>query len=242
MGFASLPNWLLQKLIIYARSHFSTILVENLFNHVRTVASCNRKKACSPAAAWHACAIGGSLLDDFDRKSIEVTATARATAAPKLRHGVFSGDAHETTLDAASLGDLTLEAPKIAWPSLQPAALSLHGLQWACAVACDGDWARMSRAWLSLMVSPGTVVLKRDSNRCRLVLRSSHHGVVLWRTPLIGKKLGVAPSARESVCFDVIDKPADWRIADVRFVAPGQDATLEYSKSITTLLDGPPPC
>lgn len=102
-----LTKHLHHSLLAYSRSHVSSLIVENFFKCARAASHCNRKGACEPLSAWHACAVGGVVAKEFHRQSVPVTQAARSAAPARVSPAIFTGHGHKQTLDEALLEDLT---------------------------------------------------------------------------------------------------------------------------------------
>ena len=87
----------------------------------------------------------------------------------------------------------------------------------------------MQHAYLSLLLTPGTLVLQKGA-RAKLVFHTSQYGALLWRAPPSTSKSGadivLAPDALESVSFAVVERLEDWRVLGVEPVCPGPSRKL----------------
>lgn len=235
-GFQQLPKDLAEDLTAYGMSHGSTLIIEELFNRSRLVASCNRRGQLDVQGVWHTSVYGSLVLKDFGRPPAPVTSSARSAAPQRLPASLFTGDASRRTLTEEQMSDLTKARPEEPWPSLSAAILRSTALQWALAKRADGDWDRMEGAWLSLLAIPGTLILEQSEGRSI----SSAFGFVGLRTPVgVGGVLGFAPIAKKSVKFVVIGGYQQFRVAEVQLAPPGRNTgSAAVVKCMSLVLGG----
>eukprot|EP00971_Amphidinium_carterae_P349733 6491189-Amphidinium_carterae.1 len=87
-NWTTVPSEVLESLEMYAGSHHSTLLVENVFNDTRRISGkCASGQVC-PAAMWHISSKGKTPAQ-FERPSVAVDARQKAVGVSKLPQGVF---------------------------------------------------------------------------------------------------------------------------------------------------------
>ena len=74
----------------YARSHHSTLLIENLGNACRKASSAAASRHIGNAHIWHTCVLGSQTCAEFDRAPTEPTqggrlAVSKADLKPEMR-------------------------------------------------------------------------------------------------------------------------------------------------------------
>lgn len=200
----------------FSRSWFSSLICAEGFNECRRIAGKSRTGRMEPASAYHAVAIGSTLLDSFDRKAVPITEAARAAAScGKLPTSVFGMGKLESTLGSGALDRLQSSAPD--WPNLSPGSLRLAGAAWRCIVQSAGCVDTIARSFLSLLPTPGTLVAHNAHKRALLVLRSTPFGFLTWRAPAMRDRCVEFAPTSQSFQFHVVERPGDWRVLESCF-------------------------
>lgn len=119
---------------------------------------------------------------------------------------------------------MTREQPKEQWASLSAQSLMGVGMQWQLALHSDGQWGKMENSFLSLLAHQGTFLQRRGDKRCMLVLKVSQFGLMLIRVPVRAsdRTMKVLSDPKEVVCFEVILRPSEFRVAEPVLYSPGQ--------------------
>ena len=180
VDFKEVPPFLEADLEEYATAMKSTLLIENMFNHLRKVERKSMTGKCMPKTAWHHFC-HSSLLTDFDREAIAVTEPARQAAPSQIPNSTFSAVDEECSLTDEQLD--TIHATQPSWPTLSPENGKMASLHWAIAMHLQGDWGSLEKAWQSLLLSPGTLVMQTGHSGS-MVLRSCPYGFVAWKVGL----------------------------------------------------------
>ncbi|CAK0866286.1 unnamed protein product [Prorocentrum cordatum] len=119
-----------------------------------------------------------TLVEDFGRPSVQVTATARAQAkqgAAVTKDFFVEKDAANFDLGPDTLRTMTDSG----WAHPSPSANKMVGACWAAWSATNGDIAKASKTWLSLLASPGTL-LRHDESKVRgIVIGTTQWGIFL---------------------------------------------------------------
>lgn len=200
----------------FSRSWFSSLICEEGFNECRRIAGKSRTGRMEPASAYHAVAIGSTLLDSFDRKAVPITEAARAAAScGKVPTSVFGMGKLESTLGSGALDRLQSSAPD--WPNLSPGSLRLAGAAWRCIVQSAGCVDTIARSFLSLLPTPGTLVAHNAHKRALLVLQSTPFGFLTWRAPAMRDRCVEFAPTSQSFQFHVVERPGDWRVLESCF-------------------------
>lgn len=138
----------------FGLSWFGTNLNEDLFNKWRQRESSHSAGRFSRMSRWH-CATTTTLLSDYDSQPVSVSPQAHQQGLANADKSLFEGSTKKFTLGAESFESLTSAGD---WPHLTGQGMKLRGFVWECVKRLDGDGAKIRRAWLSLLVSPGHFV------------------------------------------------------------------------------------
>eukprot|EP00972_Heterocapsa_arctica_P057888 8541478-Heterocapsa_arctica.AAC.1 len=77
--------------------------------------------------------------------------------------------------------------------------------------ACQGAWERIGTAYRSLLLTPGTLAIKKGVHKAMLVVQSTRFGFLGWRVKLSTmpdghKVLDFGSQASQSVVFDFVER------------------------------------
>lgn len=168
VDFQSVPPDLKADLTDFARSHLSTLMVEQAFNESRRVAAHNRAGRQEGTQLWHLTTMGGQLGENFGRPTIKPSPAAKAASSGKLPKCLFTGGAVDGSISNDKFEELV--SPRPTWPTPSPASFKAAALAWQVVRATEGEWARNKNSWLSLLMTPGTIVLHNMSQHAKMVL------------------------------------------------------------------------
>lgn len=206
----------LDEVTMYSDSFWTTLSVENVFNAGRDLSSKARKGSLSLCSLWHHTTFGCSVLPDFDLAPVRISEAGRAASAGSVPASTFKCQAGEGSLPDEALNHLCAEHPD--WPNVTPSGMSENGLKWQLALAAEGEFHRMQKAWHSCLAQPGWAVIRDDRRESHIVLRSGRHGMLLARAPMV-KEAGAAfviitdDTFKKGVVFDFVEDPARWKVA-----------------------------
>lgn len=210
----------------FARSFQSSLICEEMFNIARRVSGCSRTNKMEFESIYHCASVGKDLLSDFGRQQVVVDQSARAASIDKVPRSVFGFEGIEPTLEPGDLDHLGSSRPD--WPAVGPQSLKHQGLAWALISESGGKWARISSAWLSLLMTPGTAVMHKDHKVTLLVLGVSQYGFRAWRSHVQqqGRCMTFAPDPGAASRFHWVSDPSDWRVVqcDLDVVEDGMSA------------------
>ncbi|CAE7032373.1 dpf-6 [Symbiodinium sp. CCMP2592] len=166
IGFSELTDELRQLLVGFSRSWLASIIDEEAFNCLRNNSSNQAAGFMSRPARWgNLCR--SPLLSQHGRRTVEVTATARAQGKGTIPKTAFvATNAGEFDLGSDALE--TMSSPN--WPHPSPAGHKLVGAAWAAWQAAKGDLQVLSRSWQSLLATPGCMLADRGGQLLGVVL------------------------------------------------------------------------
>lgn len=193
-----IPSDVLEHLGGFTRSWGSSLVVEDMFNRARTVATQNRKHSIDGTSFYHGVSIGSRLMEEYGRAQVPITQAARVAAPPRLPTTTFVGTGHKF-----SMGDEVLDklcASKAPWPTLSPQSLKLCPLAWRLLVGVIGCWEKTSKAYMSALMLPGKHAIHKSERKAKMVLMSSKFGFITYRAPVdpTSREVTRAPLASES--------------------------------------------
>ena len=138
----------------FAFSWLQSNINEDCMNRYRARSSAQSAGEFNRVSRWHV-AQSSRLLEDYDRRAVKVTTAARSAVK-----GSPPADLFEPSKEHFSLGhdSLTSMSDKSDYPHQSPQALKQRGLIWHALRSLRGDFEKLGRAWLSLLVSPGFIV------------------------------------------------------------------------------------
>lgn len=217
--FKTIPEFVRQALDEFSATWFSSLIAECGFNEARRVCARSRNQRMELQRIYHTLSVGTSLMEDFGRKVMPITQAARCAASSgKLSSTTFGVQHSECSLSMEILDKLQSKTPT--WPTLSAHSLQLAPASWKMLVDCDGDASKMKMAWLSLLVTPGTIVLHTDRRHSLLVMSTTPYGFTGWRTPVAADlSMQIGPIAKQSCRFHVVEDHKKWRVTECSFAA-----------------------
>lgn len=166
-----------------------------------------------------------SLLEGFGRPPAVITAAAKQAAPREVPRSTFA-DKGEAACSIDDKDFSSIHASRPTWPAMSPHEVRLSSMRWACAVSHGGDFSLVSSSWLSLLLEPGCITLKANSDQGYLVLYVSPHGFLGLKT-LVARHEGKFylrwASRCESLQFDSIQDWVEWRRMVVQVEPPNRD-------------------
>lgn len=121
-------------------------------------------------------------MDDFGRRQVEITLSARVAGVSKVPQSIYGSGSPEPTVSKEDLYHFGSTKPD--WPAIGHSTLNDKGMSWLCLTPCGGRWSKMRSSWLRLLAIPNTIMVHKDRPQCLLVLETSAFGFVSWRTPV----------------------------------------------------------
>ena len=227
--FETVPKFLEKHILYYALSHGTTLAVENMGNATQRVMKKNDRHRMEPKYIWQTCAMGSTVMQDFEIPTLPTTAAAEQTSAKKLPRDMFDGRNKQGSLTATELEGITMKKPD--WPSHNAATHKETGILTMAMLDCGGDWDRLATAWFSLLLVPGSIVRHDVSAEVLLVLHTTPYGFIGLRvTPLrrgTSPKVAFTVPADRLVAFRIVHDPAEWQAMDVRVTIPHDPARAQ---------------
>ena len=164
--FSRIPADSLADLKSYSRGPFTTLVIEELFTQNRQAFGCNKKGSHELVGVWHHSAMGARVLEQFDFANVHVGAGARSCGQSKLPSAYFHADQ-----DTCILGeDRPKDTPADPWPNVTPANLRMSALAWQLALCACGDFSRVQKASLALLLIPCTLAFNLDTQDAKLAV------------------------------------------------------------------------
>ena len=114
------------------------------------------------------------------------------------------------------------------------------GLRMAVAVKLEGDYSRIRRTWLSVLLPCGHICRHREDEQASLlVLSTTLHGYVAWEVRMkkdddIGR-LDFGIEGERSLRIGAVEDPAEWDVTKLRVACPS-DAAVKGSADIMRLV------
>ena len=231
VSFKHVPSSLQEDLQQFSQAHLSSLAVECLWNDARKKASLNRAGQLNPVSLWHAAVRETRTMEEFDRPNIPITSSGRAAAPPKLPRSVCEGDREGCTLSQDQLDWLCSE--KADWANVNGDGVKKSAAAWRLLLHSKGEWEAMANSWLSLLATPGTVILQRDVPGACLVLKVVEHSMLLWRCSVAiaeRRQVKFGPLSENSFEFRPVLKLGGWRVAEAELAlhagSPGVASTM----------------
>lgn len=207
------PADIIADLTAFSKSHLSSLICEQFFNELRDSANDNRAKRMEASNMYHIMARASKTLQNFERPSIATTAAARSAATPKLPQDFYMAQPDKYSLGSGRLDELLTPTPS--WTTMSAQRLKLVPMAWRLMREHKGVWSRMKNAFLSLLVQPGSLVSKPGESKGRLVLCSTHFGMITYRMSIKHSRVvELCPIAKGSVEFISVQSLAGWKIVD----------------------------
>lgn len=175
--FNRTPPDLLADIQGLARGFMTTKPVEDLFNTFGDEARQSKSGRLSRMARWHR-AITSNVLLDCDRKQVDPDATAKYAAGSSMPSTVFQDPTREFSVGKACLSSLTSSASQSAWPHPGTQAFFCVGVATTAFVENQRDLKRLKFGWLSLLVPPRALLIRKANNETFFTLRATQFGVV----------------------------------------------------------------
>ena len=179
----------------YARSHHSTLLIENLGNACRKASSAAASRHIGNAHIWHTCVLGSQTCAEFDRAPTGPTQGGRLAGSKADLKNLFAYADKNCSVTEEMFKTLT--SPRPAWPTHSPANFRLQSMATLCLEACGGQWKRVKTCFQSLLASPGSLLTNVDTQHVYVVMRVTVWGLLGWRVT-VGKmsRGGLTPESR----------------------------------------------
>lgn len=120
----------------FARSHMSSLIVKNLFNHPRKVASHNLRHRLDPATFYHSLSVGSTVLSGFGRPDADNASGPIGVLWQSPDVGLHRGEELGVLVDTAARRDLDERA-------IVAGGVSRQSEDGSCRVevACGDRWA-----------------------------------------------------------------------------------------------------
>ena len=174
---------------------------------------------------WHE-SMTSSLLPDFDRKAVPTTNAARTVAPKKIVSSTFNFTEcpqEQCSIDNDDLETIHKATPD--WPAMSPLEVKRVACRLQCAIDCQGGWAKIQDAWQSLLVQPGSVIVKVGEKKAILALSTSPHAFIGWRVTVVklkggGYSVSFSDVTKETlVCQAVINRD-EWNCIALSTLSP----------------------
>lgn len=227
--FQSVPESARQQVLAYGSMLPGTKCVEDSIGHAKGVAMASPAGKVCPSSAWHSIATGG-IVKDLGWQEPQVTKAARACSIDRLPACTHRSKDEEFSLGSDVLSEL--QGENAAWCNASPARRRLAGSAWRLVVTLEGDWSKMSLAWLGLLVEPGVVLHKENEVGAFLVFSVTRYGILARKVDFLKVSCGdsvqffcdpfraIGSDEADRFNFIVVHDLARWRALRVRAVPP----------------------
>ena len=237
--FKEVPGLVVEELTDFASGLHSTLLVENMFREARKMERKSLSGMTGNIHLWHELS-HTQLLCDFDRPGITVTASSKAAAATTVPRSTFHADVNGCSMGVAEMGSIHDTGKKATWPTLSPPEVKKAAIRLQCAVFHSGDIGLIEKSWLSLLQVPGSITMKKGSNKPLLVIASGPHGFLTMSVHLqkVGERhwLSFGSPSSAAVSYNCVVDHADWRCVPIECVSPGSSKLIADSPKGLTLV------
>lgn len=137
-GFDHVPPEVEQQAKCFTQSMGSSLIVEQMFNAARRVASANRNEKIEPCTFYHATSLGPRVMSEYGRPQIAITGAARLANPGRIPASAFDASEFDTTVGTEVLARLM--TPKLDWLRLSPPqSWTQSALSWQLALASGGS-------------------------------------------------------------------------------------------------------
>lgn len=158
VGFKELTPEVHSSLQGFAQSWASSLVNEDGFKLLREVSDGSLSGQMQRATRWGNLA-ASDLMAKHGRKSVTISSAARAACKkPPVKETFVAKNALEFSMGVDTLETINSSG----WAHPGAAGNKMVGCAWACWRFCHGDISAASRAWLSLLVSPGCLLRNGD--------------------------------------------------------------------------------
>eukprot|EP00971_Amphidinium_carterae_P099718 1972107-Amphidinium_carterae.3 len=207
--WTTVPSEVMESLEMYAGSHHSTLLIENVFNDTRRISGkCSSGQVC-PAAMWHISAKGKTPAQ-FERASVEVDTRQKAVGVSKLPQGVFDGTLGTSSITEEMLQDLTSRKPS--WATISPLTMKTSAAAWFLMQSHGGAFSAMENSWLALLFEVGDLVMRKDQKAGTVVIGATQYGFWTVRARATKSVVAIDYSDEEYWKFQTIVEPEAWKV------------------------------
>ena len=117
-----------------------------------------------------------------------------------------------------------ISATKPDWPTLGGANMRSAGLRMLVATALGGDYGRIRRAWLSLLLPVGHVVRRKGETSQLMVTWTSSCGFAAWRVRMrkdgdIGR-LDFGAEGEHCLVYGAVEDIPEWEVVNIKACPP----------------------
>eukprot|EP00971_Amphidinium_carterae_P350088 6491373-Amphidinium_carterae.2 len=203
----------------WSSSWHSTLICENSLRVAR-LEQMNASGRTGITKCWHALN-SGSLRTDYGKKEVPTTTNTRRGIA-SLPDYLYSTDFSQCSLGDERVDSILSKTP--AFATLSAKNYMLRVMRDKCLIAYNGDWDVMeSRAWYSLLVTPGTILYSTEEKKGWLVVLRSSWGVLGLQCRL---RASVKTTIIANIMYDEkpryldIREPKKFRVREVEVSAP----------------------
>ena len=153
----------------------STNIVELANNLLRKKETSNRRHALARLQRYHQL-ITSPLLKEHDRHAPPQTEASKRSRAKHLPRAVFDCDVTDFSLGMDTLAHMSADTSFSSPNAASWRAISFAMEAWR---ALDGDWARLRTCWLSLLLAPGTGLVKTsDYKHVLMTMHVTRWGII----------------------------------------------------------------
>lgn len=229
-----LTEELVQMLRGYSRSWLNSLIDEDAFNLLRNNSSNQAAGVMGRACRWGNLALS-DLVQKHGRTPVQVTAVARTQGKGRIASESFVAKSAKEF----SLGDGLLQMMTDGvWPHPSPSTDKLVGAAWKAWRLVDGDLEKMSKCWLALLATPGTLLNHPVTQRVMGIVLGANQWLVLY-LPLVHKRARnnkpiLVPKADSELQVAVIYDPHAYRSMKPRIMSPVGIARVAQDMEICT--------
>ena len=205
----------------YACSLHSTLIIENLFNRLRSLERKALTGKLGLQRSWHA-SVSNGVLPEFGRPMVEISEAAKAVSPGIVTPAVFRGKVAACSFPKEELRGLTSKK-KTDWPNISPETAKIACIKWVC-------WQKtlvwqQHRGWQSSLWERGVLATQTDSEApAKLVIKVTDKGFISYKTKVakIGNvfTLPFTTKYAQAIEVNIVEDHSKWRVVPVRAVAP----------------------
>ena len=196
----------------FGQSLNTTLFCDHSLNHIRKLTRRLPSNNPGPAGVWHRAWTQPFGEIDRPAPAVDVQAAAVTTKElPKALHRVTK----DTRLDEKDLDGIHSKKPH--WATQGGAHMRSAGLRMAVAVKLEGDYSRIRRTWLSVLLPCRHIWRHREGEHASvLVLSTTLYGYVAWEVRFKkdddSGRLDFGIEGERSLRIGAIEDPAEWGI------------------------------
>lgn len=182
VDFQRVPDDAYREVELWSQCFKNSKACEDGFNICRDKEGLSKSGRLCPQSVWQHTRVS-SIASDADRPPPTVTASNKQDVlalgtAKAFPREAFVGDAGQFSLGEEAKASLTKDTD---WVSHSAPGFAMLGMLWSSMLKIGGDYRLLPKVWLSLVLTPGSVVKRVSAPELFYVLATSQHGAFVWK-------------------------------------------------------------